>query len=76
MTDWQVLARGEHGAGVTRCPEGHIHLELQCGALTLRFDDARFLSFARTVAKAAAAVSGKRWPKPFELVRDDGISRN
>jgi hypothetical protein len=76
MTDWQVLARGENGAGVGRRPEGHIHLELQCGALALRFDDAQFLSFARTVAEAAAAVSGKRWPNPFELVRDDRMSQN
>lgn len=38
MAEWEVLARGENGVGVARCPEGHIHVELQEGAFTLRFD--------------------------------------
>ncbi|HEU0139720.1 MAG TPA: hypothetical protein VFQ79_08420 [Bryobacteraceae bacterium] len=58
MTEWEVLARGENGIGVNRCPEGHIHVELEQGELTLRFDEARFLAFARIVAIAAAAVAG------------------
>ena len=57
MTEWEILARGEDGVGISRCPEGHIHVELERGELTLRFDDARFLSFARIVAIGAAAVA-------------------
>jgi hypothetical protein len=77
MTEWQVLARGdEDGVGVARCPEGHIHVELERGEFTLRFDDARFLAFARTVARAAAAVAGNRGLSPFEAQRDDRLSRN
>ncbi len=58
MTEWEVLAKGENGVAVDRCPEGHIHLELEEGKVTLRFDDARFLAFARTIALAASAVAG------------------
>jgi hypothetical protein len=76
MTEWQVLAHGEDGVGVARCPEGHIHVELERGEFTLRFDDVRFLAFARTVAMAAAAVAGHRWMSPFEIRRDDRLSRN
>jgi hypothetical protein len=76
MTEWQILARGEDGVGVARCPEGHIHVELERGEFTLRFDDARFLAFARTVAMAAAAVTGHRWVSPYEIGRDDRLSRN
>ena len=57
MTDWQVLACGEGQLGIARCAEGHIHVELEGGKVTLRFDDAEFLAFARTVAVAAAAIS-------------------
>jgi hypothetical protein len=76
MTEWQVLARGEDGVGVSRCPEGHIHVELGRGELTLRLDEARFLAFARTVSMAAAAVAGHRWASPFEIRRDTRLSRN
>jgi uncharacterized protein (AIM24 family) len=74
MTEWQILARGEDGVAVARCPEGHIHVELERGEFTLRFDDARFLAFARTVAMAA--VTGHRWVSPYEIGRDDRLSRN
>ena len=76
MTEWQILARGEDGVGVARCPEGHIHLELDRGEFTLRFDDAHFLAFARTVAIAAAALAGHTRLSSFEIRRDDRLSRN
>ena len=76
MTEWQILARGEGGVGVARCPEGHIHLELERGEFTIRFDEARFLAFARTVAMAAAAVTGHNRLSPFETWRDGPLSRN
>ncbi len=76
MTEWKVLARGEDGVGVSRCPGDHIHVELGQGEVTLRFDEARFLAFARTVSMAAAAVSGHRWANPFEIQSDYRMSRN
>jgi hypothetical protein len=57
MVAWRVLARGDHGVGVSSCPEGHIHVELARGEFTLRFDDRHFLAFARTVAAAATKVA-------------------
>lgn len=76
MTEWQVLAREEGGVGVARCPEGHIHVELERGEFTLRFDDARFLAFARTVAMAAAAVAGHDSMSPADIRRDGRQWRN
>ncbi len=67
MTQWEVLARGDDGVGVARCSEGHIHVELEGGEFTLRFDDAHFLAFARTVAAAAATVSGQEPTGPAEI---------
>ncbi len=60
MNEWRVLAKGEYGVTVARCPEGHIHLDMERG-VTLRFDDGHFLAFARAVAAAAAAVGGRDW---------------
>ena len=74
MTEWQILARGEDGVGVARCPEGHIHLELERGEYTLRFDDARFLAFGRTVAIAASALAGHTQLNLFEIRRDNPCS--
>ncbi len=31
MSEWQLLARAEHGFAVLRCPEGHIHVEVASG---------------------------------------------
>lgn len=76
MAGWRVLARGEHGVGVSRCPEGHIHVELERGEFTLRFDDPHFLAFAQTVAAAAAAVAGRDWNAPMETFRHARLSRN
>lgn len=76
MAGWRVLARGEHGVGVARCPEGHIHLELERGEFTLRFDDPQFLAFARTVVAAATAVAGRNWANAIGTRLDDRLSRN
>ncbi len=76
MKEWKVLARGENGISVSRCPEEHIHVELDRGELTLRFDEKRFLAFARTVSMAAATVAGQSWTSRFIIHRDDRLSRN
>jgi hypothetical protein len=76
MTAWRVLAQGEHGVGVARCPEGHIHVELKRGTVTLRFDDLHFLAFAQTVVAAAASVAGPDWMAVADRVGDDRLSRN
>ncbi len=60
MNEWRMLAKGEYGVSVARCPEGHIHLDMERG-VTLRFDDGHFLAFARAVAAAATAVGGRDW---------------
>ncbi len=76
MANWQVLARGDNGVGVARCPEGHIHLEVERGVFTLRFDDPHFLSFARTVTAAARVVGGRKWMSGSDMPFDDRASRN
>lgn len=76
MTEWRVLSRGEHGVGVARCPEGHIHVELERGEFTLRFDDAHFLAFAHTVVAAAAAIGGRDWAMAVEAWHDGHRVRN
>ena len=77
MVAWRVLARGEDGVGVSRCPEGHIHVELERGEFTLRFDDPHFLAFARTVATAAAKVGGRdRLAAPWGRGNDGGLVKN
>ena len=75
MASWRVLAQGEHGIGVARCPEGHIHVELERGTFTLRFDDLHFLTFARTLAAAATAVAGVNWANALGTRFDDRLSR-
>lgn len=74
MAGWRVLARGEPGYGVSRCPEGHIHVELEQGVINLRFDDSQFLAFARTVDAAASAIAGHKWT--FGLRVDERLQRN
>lgn len=59
---WTVLAQEEGGARVSRCPEGHIHVEY--GVVTLRFDDAEFLAFARMPGEAARNITGLSEPDP------------
>lgn len=60
--EWLVLARREGGAGVSRCPEGHIHVEY--GVVSLRFDDAEFLAFAGTLGEAVRNITGLSEPDP------------
>lgn len=76
MASWQVLARDEDGVGVSRCPEGHIHLELERGAFTLRFDVPHFLAFARTVTAAAKVIGGRKWTNAADAHLDSHLSRN
>ncbi len=60
MGAWTFLATGDDGLGIMRCPEGHIHVEMKGGAFELRFDDAKFLAFAQTIARAAAVVERRQ----------------
>lgn len=76
MASWQVLARDDGGVGISRCPEGHIHLELERGTFTLRFDDPHFLAFARTVTAAAKVIGGRHWMSGSVMPFDDHSSRN
>ncbi|MGA9350786.1 MAG: hypothetical protein WBW48_18555 [Anaerolineae bacterium] len=56
MSEWKVLARGGEGAGISRCPGGHIHLDY--GNVTLRFTEEGFRAFAAMVGQAAANLGG------------------
>ncbi len=56
MQGWKVLARGREGAGIGRCPGGHIHLDY--GNVTLRFTKEDFHIFAAMVGRAAAKLDG------------------
>jgi hypothetical protein len=57
MSDWTLLARGGVETSVSRCPEGHIHLEY--GVTNLKLDDRRFLELADVVCAAARRLG---WP--------------
>lgn len=61
MREWIVLSRGAEGTGVSRCPEGHIHVDY--GVVTLRFDDEGFLAFAKTLGDAARSITASRRPE-------------
>ncbi len=74
MAEWLVPVGDENGAGVVRYPGRHIPVELERGAFTPRFDDARIRAFARTVAMAAA-VSGRRLLSRYEIRRGSGRLR-
>lgn len=56
MAQWTALVPPEGNCAVSRCPEGHIHVELEAGTITLRFTEEQFLAFARLMAKAAGSV--------------------
>ena len=75
MSDWQLLARSD-GVNVSRCPEGHIHLEIGEGLVTIRLDEQQFLSLAHTVLQALANVSSSDLIRPFEATRVNRASRN
>jgi hypothetical protein len=49
--DWTLLARNGTGTSVSRCPEGHIHLEY--GTTNIKLDDRCFLELAGVVCEAA-----------------------
>jgi hypothetical protein len=76
MTAWQVLARDESGIAVLRCPEGHIHLEIDSGVVTVRFSDKQFIAFARTIVQAARTVTNGGLLWPFEMPPLGRFSRN
>lgn len=56
MDGWEVLAQGREGIRISRCPGGHIHLDV--GNLSLRFTEEGFRAFAATAAEAAAKLGG------------------
>jgi hypothetical protein len=76
MPGWQLLASGEGGISVSRCPEGHIHLEVNAGLVTIRLDKPQFIAFAHTVMQALEAVSSTDLGRPFELQRWNRSSQN
>ncbi len=76
MSDWQLLARGEQGVAVSRCPEGHIHVDVAAGAITLRFKEEEFLLFAHTIMQGLGAVSAKGLTRPFQMQPLDRFSWN
>ncbi len=53
--DWTLLARDGADTSVSRCPEGHIHLEY--GTTNIRLDDRCFLELAGVVCAAARKLS-------------------
>ena len=61
MSEWKVLAQGGEGAGISRCPGGHIHLDY--GNVTLRFTEENFRAFATMVGRAAANLGGVQLPQ-------------
>jgi len=55
MQGWKVLAQGGEGAGISRCPGGHIHLTYS--NVTLHFTEEDFHAFAAMVEQAEANLS-------------------
>lgn len=49
--EWTLLGRRGAETTISRCPEGHIHLEY--GTTNIRLDDRRFLELAGAVCAAA-----------------------
>ncbi len=76
MTGWQVLARDESGIAVLRCPEGHIHLEIDSGVITVRFSDKQFIAFARTIMEGARTVANGGLLEPLGMAPMGRFSRN
>ncbi len=75
MPGWQLLARGD-GTSVSRCPEGHIHVEINSGIVEIRLDERQFISLAHTVMQALATISSSDLIRPFQVQRVDRASRN
>ncbi len=61
MGKWIILSRGAGGTGVSRCPEGHIHVDY--GVVTLRFDEEGFRVFAKTLGDAARSIGASHRPE-------------
>ncbi len=76
MTDWKVLARNQNGIGVLRCPEGHIHLEIDSGVMNVRFSEEQFFTFALTMMQAARNIAKGGAALPFEMQPSNGFVRN
>lgn len=76
MSAWQLLSRDESGVAVLRCPEGHIHVEVASGAVTLRFDEEQFIAFTRTVVQAARSVARGGLLQRYEVQPVERFSRN
>ncbi len=76
MSAWQLLSRDESGVAVLRCPEGHIHVEIESGAVVLRFSDEQFIAFTRTMVQGARAVANGGLLRPFEVQAVEPFSRN
>ncbi len=76
MSGWQVLARGDGGISVSRCPEGHIHLDLGAGFVTIRLNEPQFISLAQMIAQALTGMSGSDMTHPLQLQQVDHVSRN
>ncbi len=76
MSEWQLLAGGEQGVSVLRCPEGQIHVEVASGAITLRFKEDEFLVFTHTIMQGMGAVSTKGLLRPFQMQPLERFSRN
>jgi hypothetical protein len=60
MAQWTALVPPEENCAVSRCPEGHIHVEAEAGSISLRLTEGQFLAFVRLIAKAAGSVIGGR----------------
>lgn len=76
MPGWQVLARGDDGISVSRCPEGHIHLDLGSGMVTIRLDEPEFISLAQTIIQALTGMSRSDFSHPLQLQQLGRVSRN
>ncbi len=76
MGEWAILAQGAEGAGVSRCPAGHIHVER--GPVSLRFSEAEFIAFVRMLVAAARAMKGSDGLPDLGFRPDNfgGFSRN
>ena len=66
MSGWQLMARDESGIAVLRCPEGHIHVEVEAGVVTLRLSEEQFIAFTSTMVQAARSLANGKTPRPFE----------
>ncbi len=76
MGNWTLLARDADETSVSRCPEGHIHLEY--GTTSLRFDDSHFLELAEVVCTAARRLgwTAEACSGPFERTAGGRLTRN